>query len=172
MGLRVGAVDYEFLVENTTVEAMLFRLDTALNPVAIASFLGATVDPWLRGRAKARFTSEGDDVVGGWLPLAAATNEIRKNLGYAPEHPINVRSGALERYIVDSTHDIQVEPASSATLTMPGSSPDAKTAAKVYGAQYGTNRAPARPVLGMNDKDTAFVLTELSGFFAKTMGMP
>lgn len=165
MGVRQGAATYEFISDNVGVEAMLMRMDTALQPTAIAGFLGATVDPFLRGRAKDRFNSEGDDVSGNWPALSSSTQDIRASMGYGPAHPINVRTGLLEEYIVTSPHDINIG-IGIASLGLPGTPATGALLSKLKVAQAGTTRGPARPVLGMNENDLLYVLTALSGFFA------
>jgi len=162
---------FQFIAEDQNVQTMMMRLDTALNPGAIAGFLTESTDPYLRGRAKARFDNEGDDVVGQWLPLSPDTEDIRQNMGYSPAHPINVRSGALERYIVDSPNSMFVDPANGATLTLPGNEPTGSLLTKVTTAQQGKDYPETlpRPVLGMNEKDLTYILATLSGFFVKSM---
>lgn len=153
-----------YLVGNDRgVQAMLTRMDTLLSPPAIAGFLGAKVDPYLRGRARSRFRAEGDDVTGAWVPLASATREIRAQMGYGAEHPINRRTGQLEEYIAGSPNQINIH-ALGATLTLPGQPPVGEIKSKVETAQKGKSypRTPARPVLGMNEKDLAYVLTALA----------
>lgn len=159
-----SGIDVQIIGDSSGVQAMLNHLDTALNPVAIAGFLGATVDPYLRSRMKDRFAGEGDDVVGKWIPLAQTTQDIRQQQGYGAAHPINRRTGDLENYIVGSPNAISIH-GLGATLTMPGNRPTGELKKKVETAQRGkANRpvTPPRPVLGMNEKDLAFVLTALA----------
>jgi hypothetical protein len=148
------------------VERMLFALETSLNPVAVAGFLGAVVDPYLRGRASDRFASEGDDVTGGWAPLKDATQEIRSNSGYGAAHPINKRTGELEDYIVNAPHNLSAAPW-GASLTLPGTTPTGELFDKVETAQHGRDRTVPRPVLGMNERDLVFVLTALAQYIEK-----
>lgn len=163
-----GYFDVQILVKEKQVQALLHSLDTALNPVAIAAFLGATVDPHIRRRAQERFTSEGDDVSGKWLPLTPATQQIRAQMGYGSAHPINVRSGQLQDYVVDSANAIAVTPL-GAVLRMPGKPAAGTLKDKVRTAQKGSDdgRTPARPVIGMNEQDLAFVLAALGGYIQK-----
>lgn len=158
-----GFVDVDISVQKESVTALLTHLDTALNPVAIASFLGASVDPWLRTRAKDRFKSEGDDVSGGWAPLKESTQNIRSQMGYGSAHPINNRTGALEEYIVGSPNRLTIH-GLGATLTLPGRAPTGELKTKVQTAQKGRGnpRTVPRPVLGMNERDMSFVLTALA----------
>ena len=147
--------------DNRGVERMLHALDTALNPVAVASFLGAEVDPYLRERGRSRFQNEGDDVVGQWAPLKEATQNIRLQMGYGAAHPINKREGELEEYITESPNNLTVTPW-GAQLTLPGTPPQGELLDKVKRAQQGDDRTVPRPVLGMNEADLAFVLVALA----------
>lgn len=158
-----GTVAIQLIGDDTGVQAMLNRLDTALSPAGIAAFLGATVTPWLRTRARDRFMEEGDDVTGKWIPLATATQEIRSTQGYGSAHPINRRTGRLEEYIAGSPDAISIH-ALGATLTFPGKKPAGELRDKVTTAQMGREkpRTPPRPVLGVNEQDLAFVLTSLA----------
>lgn len=156
------------------VQRMLYAVDTALNPIALAAFLGAVVDPYFRRRAGDRFAKEGDDVTGPWKPLAEATQNIRETMGYGPAHPINRREGELERYITQTQGRSTEEPW-GASLTLPGAEAQGELESKFSVAQQGGisisgNPIPARPVLGMNEQDLIFVLTALAGHIEKVGG--
>lgn len=162
-----------FEVNDRQVTRLLANLDTALSPAGIAGFLGATVDPYLRERAQRRFDNEGDDVVGKWVQLAGATQQIRASQGYGPSHPINKRTGDLEAYIVDAPHRLTVD-AIGATLVLPGAPASGVLRTKVITAQRGQTatqggkrETPARPVLGMNERDLAFVIAAMSFYVTK-----
>lgn len=162
-------MDIEIMGDTRGVQGMLKRLDTTLNPVAVAGFLGAVVDPYLRRRAKQRFANEGDDAVGGgWVPLAESTQHIRAAQGYGATGPINRRTGDLYDYIVNSPSNVTVLPI-GATLEMKPSKPTGELAKKVRRAQMGDkgNRAqrptPRRPVAAINGSDLTFILTSLAG---------
>jgi hypothetical protein len=162
-------MDVAIIGDSAGVQKMLKRLDTALNPVAVAGFLGAVVDPYLRKRAKDRFANEGDDAVGGgWLPLAEATQQIRSSQGYGATGPINKRTGELEAYIVGAPSDLQVH-AAGATLQMKPNKPTGELAKKVKTAQMGKKAeagqraTPPRPVAAIGPQDLTFILTALAG---------
>lgn len=150
------------------VQTMLHRLDTALNPVALAGFLGATVDPYLRQREQARFDKGGDDVVGAWAPLSQATQIIREEAGYGASGPINIRTHEMEDYITNSPNNLAAHPW-GASLTLPGNPPTGELKKKVMGAQRGEGTAPPRPVLGMNERDLTFVLLALGSYIKKAV---
>ena len=158
-----GFVDVDIAVEKKSVDFLLFKLDTALNPVAIAGFLGAEIDPYIRDRARDRFKSEGDDVSGKWAPLQQSTQNIREQMGYGAAGPINRRTGALEEYITGAPNRLTIH-GLGATLQMPGPQPTGELKSKVQTAQQGRNqpRTVPRPVIGLNERDLTFVLTALA----------
>lgn len=128
-------------------------------------FLDKSVGPWLKGRAQDRFANEGDDAVGAWAPLEAATHSIRRSRGFPGEHPINHRTGELERHIVGSGWSIVSSPM-LAELEFPGSVPTGKLHDKVKTAQEGSSSplTPPRPVVGVNEADLAFVLGAMATY--------
>lgn len=159
-------------VEDHAVQAMLTRLDTTLEPAAIAGFLTGAVVPYLQKRGKMRFESEGDDVSGKWLPLTEGTQSIRSAQGYGGAHPINKRDGELEEYIVGSPGMPVVEMGVGASLTYPGRPPgNGNLQEKFQTAQQGQKSrqdgmrpAPARPVLGVNEADMGNIVLMLTYF--------
>lgn len=150
--------------------AMFAAVHHNLSPVGLAVFLKTVVDPYLRRRAKQRFASEGDDATGRWLPLTPATVQIRQSMGFPGPHPINHRTGQLERFITDRPGRIG-QAAAFSTLTLPGDSPTGELLEKFETAQVGKreggrgNVTPPRPVLRMNEADMLTVVTELA-FYA------
>jgi hypothetical protein len=160
-----GMVNVVIEVNSRQVMDMLSKLNTSLDPTNVAVWMGATVHPWLEGRAKNRFSGEGDDVSGKWLPLKPATHKFRMNMQppVPPEHPINVRTHELINYITGSPPSV-VPHALGATLTFPGRKPFGELKKKVETAQAGRNQpaTEARPVIGMNERDLLAVLTDLS----------
>lgn len=165
-------VDLHYQVDDKSVETLFADLYAVLAPPAIGAFLGSTIDPYLRQRAQERFQSEGDDVVGAWLPLTSATQKIRASQGYGSAHPINHRTGKLEAYITESPNQISVH-SLGATLTLPGNRPTGEMKRKVETAQVGKvyPNTPARPVLGMNERDLAFTMSALE-LYIRRGGMP
>lgn len=166
MSSMTGFLDFELVGDEQSVQLMLERLDTALSPIGMALWMGAVVGPWLRERAQGRFAEEGDDVTGKWKPLAPATQQIRSagEWPVGPAHPINKRTSELENYITGSDATV-VSHTMGSSLTYPGKQTRKKSVVeKVRTAQKGkTNpRTPARPVLGMNERDLTFVLSSLA----------
>lgn len=158
----------QIIGDDRGVAAMLLRMNTAINPISIAEFLGVVADPYIRGRAEDRFLEEGDDVTGQWAPLEDSTVEMREHQGFGGTGPINMRTGELEEYITGTPGDV-MPGGVGVTLTSPGRPPSGHLLTKVKTAQSGKGhpRTPPRPVIGMNESDTAFVLTALSGFIVR-----
>lgn len=156
------SVNTEVYVSSGAVEALLLRLEDTLRPAHMAEFLGYNITPYIQGRVQRRFEMEGDDVSGPWAPLADATVRMREDAGFPGEHPINVRTGELERYISDSTPALVAEP--YAMLIYPGRDPGGEMGAKMRTAQSGSDNpsAPARPVIGLDEADLTYVLTAVA----------
>lgn len=174
---RSGAttgINISFIADDRGVQALLNRMETGFSPVAMAGFLSTVIGPWLNERAKNRFQNEGDDVSGAWAPLRPATQEIRRNGPWSvgAAHPINVRTGEMERYVTGgATPAIATGPI--ATLIFPevsnsgGSELRKKMKTAQKGAkQKGLNATPPRPVIGLGVQDLTFMLSSLH-FYAE-----
>lgn len=143
---------------------MLMHLETKLSPPGLTVWMETSVDPWLRERVATRFNNEGDDVSGPWLPLAPYTQDVRTQMGYGGEHPINVRTGDMQDFL---TRQGNIYPtALGATLEAPGDSSDTLMAEKIITAQQGSESpmTPPRPVLGINARDLEAVLVTLANW--------
>jgi hypothetical protein len=162
-----GFVNISMVGDAKNLSMKLTKLETTLASASMAAWLGTVVEPYLSGRAKHRFASEGDDVTGAWAPLKEATWAFRSPQ-YGPAHPINKRTGALEQYIV-GTPGHPYPHSLGATLIYPGTPPKGETKKKVIVAQAGQQTRPVtvpRPVLGVNERDLLTVLTDLSLFIS------
>jgi hypothetical protein len=161
-------VDIEIMGDTRQVDNMLRSLYTAFEDDNLGyDFLQDYVDPILRQTTEQRFASEGDAVSGPWAPLAPATVNMRGGRA----HPINVRTGAMKQYLVDSDPDISVH-SLGATMWSPGKTGSKKLQDKVRIAQEGgttpTGRpVPARPVLGAGEQDLARIMVAMSMYLAK-----
>jgi hypothetical protein len=87
-------------------------------------------------------------------------------MGYGAAHPINHRTGELERYITQEDGRV-VAHGFGATLTLPGNKASGELKDKFIHAQAGGisengRPYPARPVLAMDEADLMFVLTALA----------
>jgi hypothetical protein len=153
------------------LDQSLDRLIFLLEAEGMAAWMGTTVGPWLRKRASDRFASEGDDVSGPWAPLSPATQMIRAEGPWAVsgDHPINRRTGELENWVAQGTWFAYPDTL-GASLTYPAGEPVGELREKMEVAQRGRPqslgpdkpRTVARPVLGVNEADLAFVMTALA----------
>lgn len=137
------------------VDKSLDNLIVLMSPEGATAFLGAEIGPYLRKRAGERFASEGDDVTGAWAQLKPATVAIR-----GEAHPINHDTGELENWVVDGGWDAYPS-GGGAAMQFPKSPPAGRLKKKVQSAQVGdpSNNQVARPVLGVNEADLAFMVT-------------
>jgi phage gpG-like protein len=163
--------DFEVTVDTAAVEEMVAKMQQKLSPASLTSFLISKAHRELRERAEERFAQEGDDVSGPWRQLTYATGRIRSFKGFQPFTPINVRTGALKRFVLGSFTVKQQS--RGVTLMMPGPA-NGDLMSKFRTAQQGSSKTsrpsrsagpnrptPARPVLGMNERDSAAIQHEL-----------
>lgn len=162
-----GTIDVVMAGDSVGVQRMLLHMMAKLSPTNLVGFLNNKIDPYLRMRARSRFSSEGDDVVGKWASLSPFTQQIRSSQGYGGSHPINKRTGRLEAYIIGGSNQIIATPL-GASLTTPGQKPTGQMLDKVLTAQEGSSGGKGqrptvpRPVMGLNERDLLFVLTALA----------
>lgn len=167
-----GFIDFDIVGNQRGVQAMLNSIDSALSPSGLATFLGMAVGPWVKERAQDRFATEGDDVTGKWAPLSEVTVDIREKSGFEGAHPINRRTGELEEYITQGQVGVVATPG-LAVMTYPKNPPNTKSLKeKVSTAQRGRSNPSTvpRPVLGLNERDLAQVLTMLA-FHVQAQGV-
>lgn len=161
-----GSVSVSLIGDSKAVDLMITRLEYLLGPLGMSAFLVGQVTPYLKARAANRFANEGDSVSGPWPALSPVTVSIRNSLGYGGDHPINRRSGALERWVTGSTPTLVTSPVLS-VLTYPGNPPSGRLKDKVVTAQTGqmagrTSGTVPRPVLGMDATDYVAILGMLA----------
>lgn len=149
--------------DSSGVTRALNHLDAKLSTPMMMGFLAATIHPWLQERARQRFLNEGDDASGKWAPLQQSTNEWRRSGGFPEAHPINKRTGELERFITGSSALVTPTPA-GVTMKYPGSQPSGGLFEKVKTAQRGrkTPSTVPRPVLSLGLADLNFTLSSLA----------
>lgn len=159
-------LNIQMQLESETLLGLLTRLETAHSPEALTIFMQASIGPYLRQRARNRFANEGDDASGPWAPLADTTRVFRESMGYAPDHPINVRTHALEQYITGAQVGVSPTSTEGAILTFPENPPTGETERKLKTAQYGkyAPKTVPRPVIAVNEVDVAFATTALQDY--------
>lgn len=153
-------------LNDESLESMLKRTIEATSPAGAAVFLSGVMDPYLKERAKRRFRMEGDEASGPWMPLSETTHAFRESQGFPPDHPINHRTGALERYVTGGSPAAAKPIPGGAMVTFPSRRATGETAAKLRTAQEGKlrPRTPARPVLAFDSTDYAFGHTALETY--------
>lgn len=155
-----------YTVDKTSDAILLIEeIQKRLTGDALSTYMRQSVIPWLRGRADARFDSEGDEVSGKWAQLTYATSQIRDWMGYGPYHPINVRTGDLKDFIVHASGGL-TQTANSAELTWPGDAVSPLLAEKIKTAQSGKSspNTPARPVIGLGALDEKAITADLAWY--------
>ena len=154
-------------VDDSDARLALTSKTHAVSSVSLAQFLRSQAVPWFQDRADARFATEGDDAVGNWLPLKHPTQAIRRAAGYGATGPINVRTGQLEDFVTGSSGDVR-STANTASLKWPDETPQGELGRKIRTAQRGRKGANtlARPVIGMNQIDAAYLTNSLMGWIA------
>lgn len=153
-------MNYEVKIEvdSRDVDKALGLLDVNTRDSSMRNLLKARVWPYIQGRIAARFANEGDEASGKWAELAYNTGRIRAMQGFPATHPINVRTGALKDFALNS-YRISGSAASGATLTAPGDLRGKILTEKVRRAQSGSPAtsqkaaAPARPVYALSNTD-------------------
>ncbi len=161
-----GGFDVTF--DTSSVDRMLDQLALAISPPSLMTWLQSDVSDKFSDDVSNRFVTEGDAKSGFWKELADPTNDIRIALGFAPESPINERTGELKHF-VQTGREYLMGPG-SATMKIPGDPPDPITAQKLATAQQGTLKNPidqfgatdARPVLAVDETDLAQIMGMLA----------
>jgi hypothetical protein len=154
--------------------ATLRNLQVALqsvSPASIGLFLESVAHPIIISRMQARFASEGDSASGPWLPLESSTQSFRSNQGFAASHPINHRTGELERWLTHAQADIFFS-GPGAEYVFPGEMPGNHwLQVKFETAQVGKSQpeTAARPVVAINENDHRLVREALANYIAARM---
>lgn len=156
-------VDIAIIGDDAGAHAMINALSGALAPAKLGRFATDRIVPWLERRAIGRFANEGDDAVGGWAPLMKRTQDIRSQLGFGAEHPINRRTGELEEFITTGGADIMAAE-DGLVVQFPRAPSNGELYTKLATAQMGKSdpRTLPRPVVGLSATDLGYVLTELA----------
>lgn len=166
---NLGSVQFDVVVDDDDVSGMFARFDSVLEAPNLAQFLRRYATPWFRGKAGAGFEDEMAPNGQPWSPLKPYTVETRESEGFPGDHPINHRTGAMERYIMQGTPSMAVG-AMQATMRFPGRG-SALFNRKLKVAQQGAKwpRTVARPVVGMDERDLAVMLRSLSLWIGQEM---
>lgn len=158
------ALNIKILHDDRSIVKALTRAELALTPASLASFLRKEATPFLQRRARRRFASEGDAASGDWADLLPTTQAWRDYHGFGTSHPINVRTGNLRSWLLESEGTVTTS-AELAKMRWPGN-PTGWTAKKFETAQKGSKNTTARPVAVANETDLRFVLSGVAHWVA------
>lgn len=161
-------VSITFEVDAKDVNARLAKFQDNTEAPRLPHFIQDDLAAFLQLRAEERFKNEGDDAVGAWAPLSAATENIRASKGFSSAHPINKRTGDLERFVTGSRGKLTSE-GGGFGITFPDDPPSGDLSQKMITAQIGrpNPRSPARPVVGLSQVDEEGIMDLLSEYITK-----
>ena len=156
-------------LESRRVDAILNDLGGRISNTMISTAL-ITVHGHFLNRSIRMFRTETDPWGNKWAPLADSTVAFRDSMGFGGAHPINVRTGGLRESLTGAPPDILGHSDGAVTLAYPSrKTPDRELMVK-HKQAAGQLRGPARPVIGMNEKDVAFVLSVLNSSLFSALG--
>lgn len=144
--------------DSSHASEMLDEVIGSLEDGAVSRFFDTTVDNFLQERARLRFSGGGDDASGAWKPLTLETQERRRQLGFGPSSPINVRTSDLRTFIVNSQGRTW-EQGDEVVYQFPGVDVQGEIGAKIEYAQGVTEPKNRRAVLAVNDVDQHYILS-------------
>lgn len=161
-------MNVEISVETSDVERLLTSAELALSPIGMKRFVDTWAADYFRERAKRSFDTESDPATGVWKPLGQAANNLREYDGFPPAHPINVRTGELRSWLVNSRGTSLVLGSTVEYWFPELIAPSGPAEAKLHTAQLGRptgynwlfpgHATPARPVTSITGGDVGAVL--------------
>jgi hypothetical protein len=162
--------------DEAKLKFLMDHIRDRLSPAGLAALMRADVYREMKDRVSDRFNAEGDTTVGAWAPLSEATENIREDLGFPRDHPINERTGSL-RHFVETSHVVGPM-ATGAELAMPGPFTSQLIETKFRRAQQGKARGgskdarrtmPRRPVLAIGQVEYDLVNDRVKRFVDRTI---
>ena len=156
---------FRYSANVSDVQVMLrSRIAKLGNDPVMRSTVGTAVLEWLQHRTAVRFQNQGGSEVGGSWPALAPSTALKKGTD-----EINIDSGALEGWLTSSYGNVTSPVTSSLLIQYPlddipnSAGTDGKTTSyALYNAQLGTAPgSPERPVVGVDEKDQAFVMEQV-----------
>lgn len=142
---------------------MLESTYSFISAPGLAGYLNTVANPHLTRAAKDRFRGKGDSASGKWAELSQATQEIRSNLGFAP-NDINVRTGIM-RSFVTSPSPVFSQDIIGTTMEWPG------TPSPILGRRLaqaaGRGKGPARYIIAYDLNTVAYLLATLETWTMK-----
>ncbi len=149
------------------LRAQLAELEFSFSTEFLTWFLGVEITQFLQARAERRFAREGDDASGKWKPLSEFTREERRALGFGGAHPINVRTGEMEDWVMQNNSSVVGSDAAGvfdlewpARMPSPGSELETKVKTAQQGKRRGEKSVPKRPILAVGEIDLVHLLAQ------------
>ncbi|AKL88187.1 hypothetical protein GMA3_10 [Gordonia phage GMA3] len=156
-------------LEGEHVNRVIADLNNRLGTVLMTATL-TTVHGHFLNKTERMFQDERDPYGNKWAPLAESTISFRESLGYGGAHPINVRTGGLRDSMTSAPPDILGHSDGVVTLAYPSRKMPAGNDGMKHRQAAGMLKGPARPVIGMDEKDVAFVLGTLRSNLFTALG--
>ncbi|AOE44528.1 hypothetical protein SEA_JUMBO_15 [Gordonia phage Jumbo] len=143
------------------VDRVISELSTRLSTPMLTTYLG-TVHGYFLNKSVKMFQDEKDPYGNRWAPLADSTVAMRIYFGYGGAHPINERTGGLRESITGAPPDIIGHSDGVISMAFPRRATPSSDLMKKYAQASGLGKGPARRVIGMNEKDVAWILSTLN----------
>lgn len=160
----MGTIEIE--VNALDVERMLSLAEDSFSEPRVMHWMNTDLHDYFASETISRFSDGIDRNTGVWRKLSDATEHLREQQGYDPDWPINVRTGELFDYVVN-TFRIDTDGQDLTFVTPDDERVDATTAIKLEHAQFGASDnpiegfgpTPPRPVIGFDaDADAQAIL--------------
>lgn len=150
------------------IEHRLHQTEELVSPLGVQAFIEHRGLPLMKAQIGQTFATETSPSGAAWAALTPATQHFRRSSGYPAAHPINVRSGAMKRFLLTS-HRVEGV-VGGVEASIPGVEPTGLLGKKLMTAQVGSKggkkgggrTTPARPVLGWSPVLADQVVTSLS----------
>lgn len=145
-------------ITKNNVDDVINNLNIRMSEGFLFGLLSGT-HHYLKSRARAMFKGEQGPDGSKWEPLAPATVSWRESLGYSGEHPINRRTGYLEASVTTANAASSIVGTSDhMQMFFPSKEPPNGQLEIEYMQAAGRLNGPARPFIGMSEKDVAWIL--------------
>lgn len=162
-------------VKGTTknAQAVLGGLALKLESTILGGAIAQFMTPVVQQSTEARFSSEGDQAVGKWEPLAKSTIDQRLEMGFG-RGPINVRTGEMKESVTDAAFfGISRVSEGFLQLRYPEVPPGGELLTKIETAQGGKTKdgrvTPPRPILSFTQGDLEQLLLRTAGWLTQDL---
>lgn len=168
-----GNTRLEMSMDAGNVEQVLDYMADRVSPRSFLQFLEGPAHSYMAQQIEWNFEGGGSPAGGRWEPLHDATQDIREELGYNPQTPINKRTGEMFEVLTKQA-DFHMT-GEGAEMDLPGKAGNAYPVnQKIRTAQEGNaenaiaNFGPTdpRPVLGITEFNAERILDALNHWIA------